>query len=221
MTIYLYIKQHSVTGLKYFGKTISKNPFKYLGSGKRWVPHIKKHGVDQVKTLEIWGFDNQEMCTEFALKFSKDNNIVESKEWANLMEENGHWGGSTVKDKIPMNKNGISKRITKDLCEQYEKLGWNYGTGIIPSTSTKNLRSISNKNKITIYNDDKELRVNSDDLESYISAGWEIGRSPIIMEKQSKSQMGRVWINKLGKSTLIYKQNLQKMIEDGWTYGRK
>ena len=26
---YLYIKEHSITGLKYFGKTTAKNPLKY------------------------------------------------------------------------------------------------------------------------------------------------------------------------------------------------
>lgn len=92
MIIYLYIKQHSLTGLKYFGKT-EKNPFKYLGSGKRWLRHIKKYGKQHVKTLEIWGFDNIDHCKNFALKFSKENNIVESKEWANLAPENGTDGG--------------------------------------------------------------------------------------------------------------------------------
>ena len=87
--IYLYVKQHSITGLKYFGKTISKDPFKYPGSGTRWSNHLNKHGREHIKTLEIWGFDNQELCTDFALKFSKDNNIVESDEWANLIPENG------------------------------------------------------------------------------------------------------------------------------------
>ena len=44
---------------------------------------------------EIIGlFENIDEATEFALKFSRDNNIVESKEWANLIEENGRDGGS-------------------------------------------------------------------------------------------------------------------------------
>ena len=34
---YLYIKQHSVTKLKYFGKTNSEDPIKYSGSGKYWT----------------------------------------------------------------------------------------------------------------------------------------------------------------------------------------
>lgn len=92
MIIYLYVKQHSITGLKYFGKT-TKDPFKYLGSGKRWVRHIKKHGVKHVRTIEVFGFDNIEKCKEFASKFSKEHNIVESIEWANLAPENGTDGG--------------------------------------------------------------------------------------------------------------------------------
>ncbi len=93
MTIYLYVKQHSITKLKYFGRTELKDPFKYSGSGKYWKLHLNKHG-NQIKTLEIWGFDNQDMCTKFALKFSKENNIVESNEWANLIDETGRKNGT-------------------------------------------------------------------------------------------------------------------------------
>ena len=125
MTIYLYVKQHSVTRLKYFGKTTKQNPFKYNGSGKYWLEHIKKHGKNQVKTLEIWGFDDQELCTEFALKFSEDNNIVNDKNeqgkkiWANLRLENGvdgnpkgFFGARDTLQKI--SKNNIGKIIITD-----------------------------------------------------------------------------------------------------------
>ena len=60
-----------------------------MGSGTYWQKHIKKHGRQYIKTLEVWGFDNEELCREFALKFSLKNNIVESKEWANLVIEDG------------------------------------------------------------------------------------------------------------------------------------
>jgi hypothetical protein len=87
MIIYLYVKQHRITKLKYFGKTI-RNPFKYNGSGKYWQRHIKTYGCF-IDTIEVYGFDSQELCTQFALKFSLDNNIVESKNWANLILEDG------------------------------------------------------------------------------------------------------------------------------------
>ena len=85
---YLYIKQHSVTGLKYFGKT-TQDPIKYLGSGKYWKPHIKKHSKEYVVTLWYMLFDNPELLSEFALLFSEHWDIVNSKVWANLILENG------------------------------------------------------------------------------------------------------------------------------------
>ena len=108
MIIYLYVKQQPVSGLKYFGRTIRKDPFKYKGSGTYWVNHYKKYGSNSIKTLEIWGFDSQELCSEFALKFSEENNIVESEEWANQIPENGesHFSGLKFTDD---HKNKISK----------------------------------------------------------------------------------------------------------------
>ena len=50
---YLYIKQHSITKKKYFGKTVSKDPYKYTGSGKVWNRHIKKHGKEHIDTLWV------------------------------------------------------------------------------------------------------------------------------------------------------------------------
>lgn len=100
MTIYkptwLYIKQHNVTGLKYFGKTTQKNPVKYKGSGVRWSNHLKKYGED-VTTIWVQLFEDKQQLTEYAIKFSKDNNIVESQDWANLKIEDGLSGGRDSK----------------------------------------------------------------------------------------------------------------------------
>jgi hypothetical protein len=73
--IYLYIKQHNITGLKYFGKTESKDPYSYTGSGKFWLRHCKKHGFD-FTTSHVWQFTSQEECSAFAVLFSSENNIV-------------------------------------------------------------------------------------------------------------------------------------------------
>ena len=103
MSIYstvLYIKQHSITGLKYFGKTTKSDPYKYNGSGKHWLRHIKLHGEEHIETLWVSEpYTDAELISEFALKFSKENNIVESKDWANLIEENGLDGSSANKGK--------------------------------------------------------------------------------------------------------------------------
>ena len=71
---WLYIKQHNITGLKYFGKTVGKNPNRYLGSGEHWKNHLNKHGTD-ITTVWCQLFTNKDELTKYALEFSKENNI--------------------------------------------------------------------------------------------------------------------------------------------------
>jgi hypothetical protein len=87
MTVYLYAKQHRVTGLRYFGKT-TRDPYSYNGSGKYWTNHCNKHGWD-IETTWVYPYEDIKLCEEEALFFSKVYNIVESSEWANLTIETG------------------------------------------------------------------------------------------------------------------------------------
>ena len=93
MTIYLYLKTHRITGLKYLGKTIKSDPYTYKGSGKVWSAHIKKHGYD-VDTQILLATECSNELRETGLFFSKLFNVVKSSEFANLCEEEGQ-GGNT------------------------------------------------------------------------------------------------------------------------------
>jgi hypothetical protein len=102
MKIKLYVKCHKQTGLQYFGKTI-REVEDYNGSGVYWNRHLDKHGVE-LYSMTIGEFDeNDPMLIEFALGFSAANDIVLSKDWANLKPESGIDGGDSgyisVKDK--------------------------------------------------------------------------------------------------------------------------
>lgn len=92
---YLYIKQHSVTKKCYFGKTCSKDPIKYPGSGTHWKRHIKIHGKEFIETLWFKLFVDKAECTRVALLFSEQQDIVKSEIWLNLKKEDGLEGGST------------------------------------------------------------------------------------------------------------------------------
>ena len=86
----LYKKTHRKTGLKYLGYT-SQDPFSYTGSGKYWCRHIKVHGHD-INTEILLQTDDKTKIKDLGLYYSNLWNIVESKEWANLKNENGTGG---------------------------------------------------------------------------------------------------------------------------------
>lgn len=89
--IYLYVKTHNVTGMKYLGKTTSNDPYKYMGSGLVWKRHIAKYGRDISTTILLATKDKKEI-KETGIFFSKLWNIIESEDWANLTEEQGQGG---------------------------------------------------------------------------------------------------------------------------------
>lgn len=111
----LYIKE--LNGLKYFGKSVSVDIEKYKGSGKRWLNHVKKYGHQNVKTIWIsdWFYCPYHIQS-FALLFSHYNNISNSPEWANLMEEDGLSGGSYwLNSKSLQEKQEIYKKVSDTL----------------------------------------------------------------------------------------------------------
>jgi hypothetical protein len=124
---YLYIKQHSITKKKYFGKTTKTNPYTYNGSGTYWLKHINKHGKEHIVTLWVSDLYYDTSIIEIALQFSADNDIVKSKEWANQIPENGLHGGS-VKDrkctdetKAKMSDSHKNKRLTEETKAKLRK----------------------------------------------------------------------------------------------------
>lgn len=87
---YLYVKEHTLTGKLYFGKTTKKDYYNYLGSGIYWLKHIRKHGKNHVVTKWISEpFTDKEQLVEFSLAFSDLFDIVNDPKWANLIPENG------------------------------------------------------------------------------------------------------------------------------------
>jgi NUMOD3 motif len=148
-TIYLYIKSCPHCGMKYFGKTI-QNPYVYAGSGKHWLRHLKKHKAKAL-TQQVWTFDNQDICTSFALRFSDENNIVESKNWANLKPETATDGGvyqvgwnhtDKAKEKISKALRGKKRR---PLSEEHKRKLSEAGRGRKLSNETKRKQSESKK----------------------------------------------------------------------------
>ena len=153
MTIYLYKKTHLDTGLKYLGITIAKDPYTYPGSGVYWTCHLEVHG-NNVETEILRECETEEELKAWGQYYSKLWNVVESKEWANLIEEAGSGGlwSKESKEKLSQSKKQALAKLSskektdriKNSCSSPES--WTYErcqkisqalTGIKRSDTTK------------------------------------------------------------------------------------
>ena len=208
---YLYVKIHNITNLKYFGKTTAKDPYKYKGSGKYWVRHIKKHGYD-VSTEIIGYYNDEQECLNIANHFSCDNNIVKSSEWANLKEEtlDGGWDYINDNGKNIYGKNGQSGYGLENLIKntsQYMRDNGRYEE-YIKSISNSLKEGYSSGRLINHF----KGKTHTDDTKAKIGAASSLRESG-----KGNSQYGTMWITN-GKENKKIKKDY--IILDGWYKGR-
>jgi hypothetical protein len=114
----LYIKK--IGDIFYFGKYSGENIQKYTGSGIIWKKYIKGLGKQNIKHLwnSDWYYDPIEI-QEIALKFSIENDIVNSEKWANVIPEDGI--GLLITDDIK-SKISIAQKECQSIRSEEEKL---------------------------------------------------------------------------------------------------
>jgi hypothetical protein len=240
---YLYVKQHNITKLKYFGFTTKRNPFKYKGSGLYWKRHLRKYG-NNFSTIEIWGFDTIELCKYFAIKFSADHSIIESKEWANLKTEDAGNGGFLCEEsrrKIgESNKNKLKNRT-------YEEIHGVEKAKILKTIRSKGAKGKDNqgiknpmfgkKHKETsrkkMSEADKSYQHNSkwitngvenkkvysqQELDHYFSLGFFVGRT--MAKGVSSPYYGKVIMNKEGNNYYVNPEEIEIHLSSGYSIGR-
>ena len=91
MTIYLYVKTHNKTGLKYLGKTSRTDYHIYKGSGKDWLNHLIQYGND-CSTEILKECRSKEEFNQWGRYYSNLWDVANSSEWANKIPETGGGG---------------------------------------------------------------------------------------------------------------------------------
>ena len=120
MTIYLYVKTHNITGLRYLGKTSNPNPSTYKGSGTLWLRHIKAHGY-YVSTTILKECESNDDIKYWGTYYSELWSVVEDPMWANLKPEEGD--GGARKGQIAWNKGlrGVYKHSPEANARQSQR----------------------------------------------------------------------------------------------------
>ena len=165
MTIYLMVKTHQKTGLKYLCKT-TKNPFKYHGSGIDWRKHLKKYGFDY-DTEIVMECASQSELYYWGSYYSKLWNVVSGQDdygnkiWANRIPETGGGGGN----------NESNKKISDAL---RGKPTWNkgiYGWKCNPNTNVN--KSLSKQGKKNPQYGKSRTETERNSISSGIKDGWD------------------------------------------------
>jgi hypothetical protein len=142
MTIYLYVKTHNKTGLKYLGKTIKQDPHKYTGSGKYWLRHLDQHGYDYTTEI-IRECQTEDELIEWGMYYSKLWNVVTSNNWANLKEEAGDGGSPGAETR---------KRISEAGKGRVHSVETKQKMATADRSSYKRVKPVSNETKEKLSN---------------------------------------------------------------------
>lgn len=178
MSIYLYVKTHNKTGLKYLGYTSNKDPFGYKGSGVYWKSHISKHGYD-VQTKILKEVNSKAEIKKWGLYYSKLWNVVESKEWANLKEEQGDGGRQSYEIRKKIGEAGIGR------------IPWNKGKHI---WSKEERKSIGDRNR-------QRGKQSKETIEKRIQKNLGKKRTDEQRKNISRGQKGKI-INEVSKQKM-------------------
>lgn len=108
----LMVKTHRKTGLRYLCVTKKSSWKTYKGSGKRWLSHLAVHGRD-VDTELLFESDDLNVFRDMCLWYSDHYDAVESREWANILPENGVTGGGSFHHLDEEHQARIKERISK------------------------------------------------------------------------------------------------------------
>lgn len=141
----LLVMEHNITGMKYFCKTtLMDRVHRYKGSGIDWLKHLREHGFDvNVGVLGFYVDENR--CLDAAKKFSEENNIVYSNEWANIIAETGKNGCSMKGERNPF----FGKKHTPETAERLrlQKIGKSVNKGAYQSPEKRAKISASLKGR--------------------------------------------------------------------------
>ena len=183
---YIYLTTNLINNKKYIGKR--QKPYfdiKYKGSGVYLKNAISKYGYENFSCEILKECYSIEELNKSEKELIHKFDAINSKDYYNIAE--GGDGGNTGRQYKGMpphkDKHSEETKIKMSMSRKGHTVSQETRNKISLSnkgkkrTSEQNLaNSIRNKNKIWIRKQDKQKTINKDDLDKYLSDGWEKGR---------------------------------------------
>lgn len=221
MSIYLYLKTHNKTGLKYLGKTVT-NPFTYKGSGLHWSRHLEKYGND-VTTEILKECDTNDEIKQWGEYYSNLWNVVESPEFANLKPESGNGGAvgpdgaRKISEKIKQIRNDPEWRDTvlieanRKMLDTVTSKEWLETVG--KEASKKHSDTLNNPEWIATVGIVKAKKVSEKAKQRKNDPGWRATKGVEARQKEIQTKSDPVWQSTSGakmKQAMSEKRNSEE-----------
>ena len=189
---YFYKITNRLNGMFYYGihSTDDLNDG-YMGSGKRLKYAIKQYGIKNFNKEIIKFFSSLTELSNYEQEIVNEE-LLNNPKCYNLVKGGYFLEGDAV----------LKLRQTyKDKQHQQGKNNSQYGT-------------------CWVMKNNESIKINKNQLDSYINNGWVKGRRIKNTEKIIKANREYQHIWKDGKTTRVKQQDVQKYLDEGWVIGR-
>lgn len=189
---YFYKITNRINGMFYYG-IHSTNDLDdgYMGSGKRIRAAIKKYGIENFTKEIIKFFNSLQELSDYERDVVNED-LLNNVKCYNLVK-----GGYFLEGDAILKR----KQTFKDKKHQQGQNNSQYGT-------------------CWVTLNDKSIKINKSELDTYLACGYIKGRVIKNKEKITKANKGRRHMWKDGKETVVKPNEVQKYLDDGWIIGR-
>lgn len=219
---YVYLTTDLTNGKIYVGQHKSEVfDENYFGSGKVVKRKIQKYGKENFTCKILEECDSEESLNEREIFWIKELDALDKEVGYNIATGGAFGDSGYHLGMLGKHQSDKQKQAVRDYLKTYS---WSDESRKRLSKSKMGNRNGSgNIGYIHIFKDQQEKKVKPEQLEQYLSNGWQKGHKPYsektILDKKSR-YANSVYVNKDGVVKNVSKEVLEQYLQQGWVVGK-